>query len=52
VAAIIEFARSHGVTQIFIGHSTHANWWQRLWGNSVDRLIRDAEGIDVRVFPN
>ena len=52
VADIIDFARSHGVTQIFIGHSTHENWWQRLWGNSVDRLIRQAEGIDVRVFPN
>lgn len=52
VAAIMEFARTHGITQIFIGHSTHENWWQRLWGNSVDRLIRQAEGIDVRVFPN
>lgn len=49
---IIEFARQHGITQIFIGHSTHESLWHRVWGSFVDRLIRQAEGIDVRVFPN
>jgi two-component system sensor histidine kinase KdpD len=52
VNAIMDFARSHGITQIFIGHSTHENWWLRLWGSFVSRLIREAEGIDVRIFPN
>lgn len=52
VNAIMGFARSHGITQIFIGHSTHENWWQRVWGSFVGRLIREAEGIDVRIFPN
>ncbi|HEV2494872.1 MAG TPA: universal stress protein [Terriglobia bacterium] len=52
IDAIIDFARTHGITQIFIGHSTQETWWHRLRGNFVDRLIRDAEGIDVRVFPN
>lgn len=52
VNAIMGFARSHGITQIFIGQCTQENWWQRLWGNFVVRLIREAEGIDVRVFPN
>jgi two-component system sensor histidine kinase KdpD len=52
IHAIMEFARQHGITQIFIGHSTHESLWHRLWGTFVDRIIRQAEGIDVRVFPN
>lgn len=52
IHAIIEFARQHVITQIFIGHSSHENLWDRLWGSFVDRLIRQAEGMDVRVFPN
>jgi two-component system sensor histidine kinase KdpD len=52
VHAIMDFARAHGITQIFVGHSTHESWWHRLWGGSLDRLIRVAEGIDVRVFPH
>lgn len=51
IHAIIEFARQHGITQIFIGHSTHASIWHRVWGSFVDHLIRQAEGMDVRVFP-
>ncbi|MGH9396034.1 MAG: sensor protein KdpD [Terriglobia bacterium] len=51
IHAIIEFARQHGITQIFIGHSSHESLWHRLWGSFVDRLIRQAEGMDVRVFP-
>jgi two-component system sensor histidine kinase KdpD len=52
IDAIIDFARTHGITQIFVGHSTQETWWHRLRGNFVDRLIREAEGMDVRVFPN
>jgi len=52
VSAIMDFARSHGITQIFVGHSSRDNWWHRKWGGRLDRLIREAEGIDVRVFPN
>jgi len=52
VETIMDFARAHGITQMFIGHSTQKHWWHRLWGNAVDRLIRKAEGIDVRVFPH
>jgi two-component system sensor histidine kinase KdpD len=51
VRALIQFARSNGVTQIFIGHSQREGWWNRLRGNPVERLIELAEGIDVRVFP-
>ncbi len=50
-AAILEFARQRGITQIFIGHKSQEKWWERVFGSDLDRLIRSAEGIDVRVFP-
>lgn len=52
VESIVQYARSHGVTQIFVGHSMKNDWRTRLWGTSVGRLIRAAEGMDVRVFPH
>jgi two-component system, OmpR family, sensor histidine kinase KdpD len=52
IRTIMDFARSHGITQIFVGHSSRETWRQHLHGTFVDRLIRKAEGIDVRVFPN
>jgi two-component system, OmpR family, sensor histidine kinase KdpD len=51
VDAVLDFARLHGITQIFISHSREETWRERLFGNAVDRLIEAAEGIDVRVFP-
>jgi two-component system, OmpR family, sensor histidine kinase KdpD len=51
VKAILEYARTHGITQIFVGHNLRRTWRNRLGGTALDRLIRDAEGIDVRVFP-
>lgn len=52
VESIVQYARSHGVTQIFVGHSMKKDWRARLWGTPVSRLIRAAEGMDVRVFPH
>jgi two-component system sensor histidine kinase KdpD len=52
VAAILQYARQHGVTQIFVGHNLRRTWRARLGGTPLDRLIRDAEGVDVRVFPH
>jgi two-component system sensor histidine kinase KdpD len=51
VKTILEYARAHGITQIFVGHNLRRGWRSRLGGTPLDRLIRDAEGIDVRVFP-
>ena len=42
----------HGITQLFVGHNLRRDWRARLRGTPLDRLIRDAEGIDVRVFPH
>ena len=49
---IMRFARRRGITQIYVGQKGHERWWDRLFGNDLDRLIRAAEGIDVRVFPH
>jgi two-component system, OmpR family, sensor histidine kinase KdpD len=51
VVTILEYARKQGITQIFVGHNLRRSWRNRLGGAPLDRLIRDAEGIDVRVFP-
>ena len=52
VEALMDFARTHRITQIFVGHRRKNHWWYRLVGGPIDRLIRAAEGIDVRVFPH
>ena len=52
IESIVQYARSHGVTQIFVGHSKKKDWRARLWGTGVNRLIRAAAGMDVRVFPH
>jgi two-component system sensor histidine kinase KdpD len=52
IAAIVEFAREKRITQIFIGHSDRNSWCDRVFGDPVLRLIRAAQGIDVRVFPH
>jgi len=49
---IVEYARSHGVTQIFVGHSMKNDWHARLFGSALNRLVRAAGGMDVRVFPH
>ncbi len=52
IDTILDFARERGITQIFVGHSASEKWWQRLTGTPLDRLIRGANDIDVRVFPH
>ncbi len=48
-AALLEFARSRGVSLILVGQSRRS-WWQHVSrGSVVDRLVRNAAGIDVLV---
>jgi two-component system sensor histidine kinase KdpD len=49
--AILEFAARHGITQVFLAHSLETGWRSRLRASLVERLILEADGIDVRVFP-
>jgi two-component system sensor histidine kinase KdpD len=51
IKTILEYAQKQGMTQVFVGHNLRRTWRSRLGGTPLDRLIRDAEGIDVRVFP-
>ena len=43
---------AQGVTQLFVGHNLRRTWRTALTGSLLDRLIDDAEGMDVRVFPH
>jgi len=52
VETLMDYARAHRITQIFVGHPSRVHWWDRFVGGPLDRLIRAAEGIDVRVFPH
>jgi K+-sensing histidine kinase KdpD len=47
---ILEFARSRGITQLFVGHSQRAGL-ARLKGSPLDKLIWEGHGMDVCVFP-
>lgn len=49
VDCLINFAKSRGVTQLFIGHTQRLKKW--LWSDPVDKLIRRSDGMDVRIFP-
>ncbi|HEX5229107.1 MAG TPA: hypothetical protein VFW44_15425 [Bryobacteraceae bacterium] len=52
IETLLDFAHEHGITQIFVGHSTREQWWERFTGTPLDRLIRGAHDIDVRLFPH
>jgi two-component system sensor histidine kinase KdpD len=52
VAVLLDFARERKITQLFLGHSLQEKWWHSFTGTHVDRLIRGARGMDVRVFPH
>jgi two-component system sensor histidine kinase KdpD len=49
VAALVDFARSHGVGYIMIGRA-HQPWWRRLVGRStMDRFVEEADGFDLYI---
>jgi len=52
VETLLRFAQHRGITQIFVGHKGRDSWLERCFGSDLDRLIRAADGIDVRVFPH
>jgi two-component system sensor histidine kinase KdpD len=52
VETLLRFAQQRGITQIFVGHKGRDSWLERCFGSDLDRLIRAADGIDVRVFPH
>jgi two-component system sensor histidine kinase KdpD len=49
VAALLDFARSHGVGQIVLGRSRE-NWWRQVTGRTiVSRILREGADLDVYV---
>ncbi len=49
VTALLDFARSHGVGHVIVGRSTRARWKRPFSRSLIERLIDDAEGLDVHV---
>ncbi len=52
VETLMDFASARRATQIFVGPRRRRHWWNSVVGGPIDRLIRAAEGMDVRVFPH
>ena len=49
VAALIDFARSHGVGHVMIGR-THQPWWKQVLRRAVPmRLLAEADDLDVHI---
>ncbi|HWE23084.1 MAG TPA: universal stress protein [Myxococcales bacterium] len=48
-AALLDFARTHGVAQIIVGRSLEAWWKQVLRGSVVTRLLREGNEFDLHV---
>jgi two-component system sensor histidine kinase KdpD len=49
VAALLDFARAHGVGHIVIGRSLESRWKQLLRPSVPTRLVREATGFDVHL---
>jgi two-component system sensor histidine kinase KdpD len=52
IDAILQFALSRGITQIFVGHSMRQGPLGRFSHSPVDKLLAKPQGIDIRVFPH
>ena len=52
VTAILAHAVANGITQIFVGHSLRGGLLEGIRPNPVERLVLEADGIDVRIFPH
>jgi two-component system sensor histidine kinase KdpD len=49
VRALVDYARSHGVSHIMIGRS-HRPWWQHLLGRSfVARMVGETKDFDLHI---
>jgi two-component system sensor histidine kinase KdpD len=47
--AIVEFARTKGVTQIFMGRSEPRPWWRRFQENRVQQVVRQARDMQITI---
>jgi two-component system sensor histidine kinase KdpD len=49
VGALLDFAHSHNVSDLVVGRSRRARFWRLLGLSPVNRLMDEAEGIDLHV---
>ncbi len=49
VETILSYAKSHAITQLFIGHTLSMRKWP--WSDPVEKFIRRSHGLDLRIFP-
>uniref|UniRef100_Q02CX3 Osmosensitive K+ channel His kinase sensor n=1 Tax=Solibacter usitatus (strain Ellin6076) TaxID=234267 RepID=Q02CX3_SOLUE len=48
-SVIAEFARSHKITQIFMGRSSARPWWKRFGETVVQRMVRLARDMQITI---
>jgi two-component system sensor histidine kinase KdpD len=46
---LAEFARTHGVTQIFMGRSAPLPWWKRYRESIVQKVVRQARDMQITI---
>ena len=44
---ILVYARDHNVTKIIVGKPTHPRWRDKLFGSTLDQLVRGSGDVDV-----
>jgi len=49
-SALADFARSRGVTQIFVGRSSPLPWWKRYRETTVQQLVRQARDMQITII--
>jgi two-component system sensor histidine kinase KdpD len=47
---VLAYARAHNVTKVIVGKPTHARWRDKLFGSTLDKLIRGSGDVDVYVI--
>jgi two-component system, OmpR family, sensor histidine kinase KdpD len=47
--AITEFARSRGITQIYMGRSAPRPWWRRFQESIVQQVVRQARDMQITI---
>jgi two-component system, OmpR family, sensor histidine kinase KdpD len=49
-SAIDDFARSHDITKIVVGHAPHPRWQEWLHGSVINQIIRQNRDLDIHII--
>jgi two-component system sensor histidine kinase KdpD len=50
--ALLDFARTHGVSRMMVGRSLKPWWQQALFGSVLVTLLREATDLDLHIVAN